>query len=71
MDVATGCGLRRYIVFLILLYLFFFTDSSIPTFLFIFLNVFRSCYKLYLYISIIEKNMYMYIYYHHHFKHYH
>ena len=47
MGVATGCGLRRYIDFLITLIptplvsvLFY---SSIPTFLFIFLTVFRSC----------------------------
>ena len=47
MGVATGCGFKRYIDFLILLIptplvsvLF---CSSIPTFLFIFLNVFSSC----------------------------
>ena len=47
MGVATGCGIRRYIDFLILLIptplvsvLF---RSSIPTFLFIFKNVFHSC----------------------------
>ena len=38
-----GVVVRRYIDFLILLLYLFFFYSSIPTFLFIFYNVFRSC----------------------------
>ena len=51
MGVATGCGLKERYRFPHTTYPYtplvsVLFCSSIPTFLFIFLNVFRSCYKI-------------------------